>query len=288
VFGLLIHAVAVADARGRLAMRVANGVQFVGLAIVPAAAVWLAPTVGGALAASGIAWAALGGTVVLRRGTGRWRGEVSQAASALLRFGLPRVPGDAALMGLLALPAVVASHRFGVIVAGHLAFAITVGSALGSLMAPLGTVFLPVASARVARGEWVEVRRGARRLLGLGLAVVVPLSVVVFVIAPVVVRLILGVGFDAAVPLVRIVTMAGVGFAIYVLLRNLLEASVTTALNTRNLLMALAVFGVGALWAATPTELAGAVAGGFIALAAGTAWAAQRVLAGSRGEVGVP
>ena len=263
--GVTMHILAYGYFRGHLRMKRANTLQMINIGLVPLAAFAIPNLrVAGILWITGITWSLLAGGVLLTTvlgeiGIREFRApDLGRRIRELLRYGLPRLPGDLALTALLTLPATIAAHRSGMEAAGHMAFAIAILGMIGSFFSPIGLVLLPSASAMVARGEVQGLRRNVGRLLVVGIGVTGLGVGLLILIAPTLVTWYLGPEFRSAAGVVRVIGLGAVPYVVYLLLRAPLDAVTVTALNARNLLVGLAVFVI--LAAAVPNT-------------AGAAWA---------------
>jgi len=243
--GVALHSVVYAVYRGQGKMANANALQFVNLGIMPVAAFVFAE--GGAsavLLAMGLAWLLFAGMAAIHVITSErlgWLGipSVRAHAGTLLRFGLPRVPGEFALIGLFAIPALIAVRAHGVVVAGQFSAAISILTIAGGVFAPIGLVLLPRISAQAAAGDLAGVRRLVVRVLTGGILLAGAGAVAGVVVIPVLVRWYFGEAFMAAVPIFRVCLMGAVPYVIYVLMRNILDALDVKAVNSRNLIISL-------------------------------------------------
>ena len=254
--GLTLHTLGYAWHRGRTGWTTANLLQVGALALTPPVAVYAAEgSVALALEFTGGVWSVVGLVglaLAALRSSRPTLGAIRAEGRELLRYGLPRVPGELALFGMLALPPVMVAHREGLAAAGFVSFALSLVQLVASALAPVGTLLLPVVSADAARGEWGRIRHTVDRMLLAGVGVAILLAAGVTLGAPEIIRLLLGEQYLAAAPLVRWIAPAAVPHAVYLVLRNPIDAVAVHPHNTRNLLVALALlalllgpFGVG-------------------------------------------
>jgi O-antigen/teichoic acid export membrane protein len=157
----------------------------------------------------------------------------------LLRFGIPRVPGEFALVGLFALPALIALRANGVVAAGQFSAGLSLLSLVSSVFAPVGLVILPRASAQAAVGDLAGLRRLVVRILSGGMILVIIAVAIGEIVVPIFVRWYFGPEFVVAIPVFRACLLGAIPFVVYVLLRNILDALDVRALNSRNLLITL-------------------------------------------------
>jgi O-antigen/teichoic acid export membrane protein len=161
--------------RGRLQVRRGNALQILHAALIPVAAVLLIGRGGQATSAlwmigAGTCLLALLSAVVLFRSI-RWdftRSEIRASFDILMRYGLPRVPGDLANAGLYALGPLLAAHSLDMHAAGMLAIGLQFVTVLAAAFTPLGLVLLPRLSRTLARHGDERVRE----ILPMAIAVV--------------------------------------------------------------------------------------------------------------------
>jgi O-antigen/teichoic acid export membrane protein len=246
--GIMLHTVVYGWLRGKFSYTRANALQVVNLAVVYLAAFAIpgldaaaVVTVQGAacsLIACAFVWPDLR-SVALRAHT---RSELLQRGLELVRYGVVRIPGEVALGLLFALPVVVTAHYRGVEEAGFVGLGVSLATMIGAVIAPLGRILLPTASAMAASGNLGLLRRETMRLLMICVAVAVAGVAVVGLLAPWLIDLFFGERFKPATPYVRVVLLSAVPYVLYVVFRSILDALHVRAFNSKNLLVALGIF----------------------------------------------
>jgi O-antigen/teichoic acid export membrane protein len=255
--GLAMHLMVYAIFRGRQRMSVANTLQLLNNGVVPITVFLIAPrSAATVLAFTGAAWIAFSGVALLTlilssRKQESGTAKVSEHLRVLLRFGLPRVPGEFALIGLFAIPSLIALREQGIVQAGHFSAGMSILTTIASGFAPIGLVVLPRASAQVATGNIGGMRQLVLRLVGGGVSIAAAAVILGEVLIPYFVRWYFGAAFEPAIPVIRICILGAVPYSVYVLLRNFLDALDVKAVNGRNLAISLAVLVV--LCLARPT-----------------------------------
>lgn len=245
--GLVIHGLVYAVFRGRGEMGLANSFQLLNNGIVPVAAFLLTRHDAAAvLTATGAAWivtsSAAATIALVRTDSDEIAGRsVMDHLRLLLRFGLPRVPGEFALVGLFALPALIALRAQGVVAAGQFSAGMSLLAIVSSAFAPVGLVILPRASAQAAMGDLEGLRRLVLRMLGGGMSLVVAAVVAGELLIPPFVEWYFGEAFVPAIPVFRICLLGAIPYVVYVLLRSILDAMDVRAVNGRNLTITLAL-----------------------------------------------
>lgn len=245
--GVAVHAMVYAVFRGRGEMRMANSLQLFNNGIVPVAAFLLAPHHAATiLTVTGITWIVTGGIALVavpameEREVSREHG-MRDHLTLLLRFGLPRVPGEFALVGLFALPALIALRVHGVAAAGQFSAGLSLLTIVSGVFAPVGLVLLPRASAQAATGDLLALKHFVVRMLAGGIVLVVIAVVIGELLIPQFVGWYFGKDFVPAIPIFRACLLGAIPYVIYVLLRNVLDALDVRAVNSRNLIISLVV-----------------------------------------------
>ena len=273
--GLVVHATAYAYFRGHLAMIRANLLQFVNLGLVPLICfLALHNSAQQILLLLGTSWC-----VVAVAGLCLTPVHCIFTASRietyeLLRYGIQRMPGDFILMAFLALPVIFVAHRNGVQQAGFVAFGMSVLSMIAALFTPIGLVLLPKAGGLLAKGENMQLRSHVVGVIKACSAVSGIATILLFVLAAQIVHIYLGPGFRPAAKVLQLIILSAVPYALFSVLRNLIDAfhrNAVTALITAagfvvfvvasginlfhsadqvlvSLLLGMCTLGVGACW----------------------------------------
>ena len=245
--GITLHSLVYAIHRGRSEMRFANTLQMIDLGLVPLLAFALGKrTAAGVLGTTGLAWVVVAGVALIHVvyvERDKWHGGVSvrQHLRVLLRFGLPRVPGELALVGIFALPALIAVRTQGVVVAGQFSAAMSLLTIASGAFAPVGLVILPRASAQAASGDIAGVRRLVIRILVGGTFLSVAGVILGEVLIPPFIRWYFGPAFVPGIPVFRTCLLGAIPYVVYVLMRNILDALDVRPINARNLMISLTV-----------------------------------------------
>lgn len=245
--GITLHSMVYAIHRGRSEMGIANTLQMINLGMVPLFAFILGQrTAAGVLGTTGLVWVVVSGIALVHLvyiERDNWHGSVSikQHLRVLLRFGLPRVPGEFALVGIFALPALIAVRTQGVVVAGQFSAAMSLLTIASGSFAPVGLVILPRASAQAAAGDIAGVRQLVIRILVGGTLLSVAGVIVGEILIPPFIRWYFGPAFIPGIPVFRTCLLGAIPYVVYVLMRNILDALDVRPINARNLIISLAV-----------------------------------------------
>jgi O-antigen/teichoic acid export membrane protein len=246
LLGLVFHSILYSYLRGKVAVGRANVLQLINNCLVPLVVFALfhkdAATV---LRNLGLAWILVTGILfVFTPVTMSWR-NLFQESRELLRYGIQRVPGDFALTALLALPAIFAAHLGGVRQAGFVAFGLAIVNMIGSVFAPVGIFLLPKISRAIGSGSFQTVRSEIVLIRRLTLILSGAAVLCAELLSGRMINLYLGHDYVSAAGIVSILAVGGLPLSFYYALRSALDAFHHRAVNTLNLVVALALFLAG-------------------------------------------
>lgn len=249
ILGLVVHLSCYSYFRGRLLMAKANIMQLINLGTVPVVAVIYGHTTDEVLTIMGVSWLLISFVFLLYIVKGlQWDINIYQSTKEIFSFGVQRVPGDFGLAALLALPAIITAHLSGVKEAGYVAFATSLFNMAGSAFAPVGLILLPKASQLIAEGDMQTLKHYMRRLIKISLILSLTGLILFEIFADKIIDIYLGRNFFDLVLIARTVMIGSVAYVIYVSLKSIIDAYYKKAVNTRNILLSLALFlGLSAL-----------------------------------------
>ena len=160
----------------------------------------------------------------------------------LVRYGAARVPGDQFRLALLALPSIFIAHVSGIKDAGVVAFGVAVlGLAATSLM-PVSLVLLPVAARYISAGERHNLRIHVLRLAAVATGALILFLIVFEAFTTFIVTSYLGPDFVSNIILLRVTMIGVLPWGLYIILRSVIDAHHTRAVNGRNSAVAFACF----------------------------------------------
>ncbi|MCC6840106.1 MAG: glycosyltransferase [Flavobacteriales bacterium] len=243
--GIALHGVAYGYLRGKPATTAANIIQLMVLAVAPCGAFLLWDDMVAVLWATGIAWAAVPLLGILPSLLVRAKEKMRSERSELLRYGLPRVPGDIALGALLTVPGYVALRTHGLDVSGEVGFGATLLNLAAAAFSPVALLLLPAAAGRLAAGDHAGLERSIGRMTWLVLAASIALVAGFELLSKPLLRLYLGPTGEAYLPMARIIFIGALPFAFFNGMRSVLDAYFHTPRNGVNLVKAFGVLLVG-------------------------------------------
>jgi O-antigen/teichoic acid export membrane protein len=246
LIGTIGHLLCYSYFRGRLSMLKANILQTINIAILPLAVFGFAKDtvnilvlLGGGRCIITLVFLYIIFRQLIVLGL---RKHIVSYSKELLRYSIPRVPGDFGWAALLSLVAFFTAHSAGVTEAGTVAFGISLLVAAGSLLSPIGIVLLPHASRMVAKLEMSELRVFVRKLLLISTSLTF-FGVIIFeMFGGRIIELYLGHRFGDMTLTLKILILASIPYGIFVTMVNIIDSFYIKAMNTKNILISLCFF----------------------------------------------
>lgn len=250
LIGLVAQSTVYGYYRGLLEMVRANALQVVSLSILPVAVVVLlarrksVPLIVEAIGVVTVVLSLAFALPVLRRiREVRWP-RLASLAGELLRYGIPRMPGDFGIAALLAVGPIIATHYLPMAKVAPLLLGISIVTAIGYAVSPVGIVLLSKVSMMLGQGARESVRSRLRNLAAAVPELSVFACVQLLVFADVAVRAWVGPKFLGDQLVVRLLILAIPPYLFYVMLRSTIDAVHVTPYNTQNVLLGLGLHAV--------------------------------------------
>jgi O-antigen/teichoic acid export membrane protein len=248
IMGFAMHSSVYGYYRGRLFMRLANGLEFSNLAAVPLVTVafffrtgsvsFIVTVIGLSMCVCSI----LFGLPIFWKCAKHRPVQVRRRTSEMLNYGLPRLAGEFALGGMMALAPIVASHYVQIGRVAYLLLGASMLTVFATSVAPLGVILLSKASTMISQGRIHVLRTRLDYLVAaiLEMSIFGALQLIVF--AGAIVKIWVGGAFAESTLVIRLLLLGVPFYVFYVALRSVIDATSITAFNSRNILAALTVF----------------------------------------------
>lgn len=271
--------------RGRGRLFAANMAQVLALAGSPWAAFLLFDELDAVCWATGAGWALIALACIapqfrtgLPRGVGRERGD-------LLRYGMPRVPGDLAFGALLTVPVYAVARTHGLAASGEVGFGATLLNITAALFAPMSLVLLPSSASQLASGDHAGLSRRIGHLSRLTLLASLAMTVAFELAAGPILELYLGPTALHYVDMSRIAFLGALPFGVFIGLRSLLDAYYHTPRNGINLTTAFLLLVLGSVFHFVVPTPASLMAWMMVGALGYLGWATWRDVAHVRAEL---
>ncbi len=241
LLGGSLHGIAYGHLRGRSLILWANVLMALNQAVIPVVAIVLfGSSVENILLAMGIGWTAV--SLVFLAFVPMSLGDPWPQVKQLVRYGVPRLPGDLLRLTVFALPSLLVAHVADITSAGGVAFAVAAVGMLGTALAPVGFVMLPVAARLMAQGSIPELRRHVVQIAQVTAIALFVAIVIVELFAPQIVSLYLGPRFAGTADSLRVIVPAALPWGLYMSLGSVIDAHHVNPVNARNMGIAFGVF----------------------------------------------
>jgi O-antigen/teichoic acid export membrane protein len=226
VAGLTFHTVAYGYFRGNLAMEKANALQLVNLGLIPPLVfVIQRRDVRSILLDLGTLTFLVAGITIFTFTP--WQEMIKvqgKRLRELLGYGLQRLPGDLALLGLFTVPITITAHVQGVQQAGFLAFGMLFLTVVSAMFNPIGLILLPKASRMFAAGASFELRHHFLRLLKITVLITGSISIAIGILATPLIRIYLGPDYSIVAGVVRFAAVGTIPYCIFLLSSHIIDA----------------------------------------------------------------
>lgn len=154
-------------------------------------------------------------------------------------FGIPRVPGDFALEGILSLPVFITAHLSSTRNASNLGFAITLISMIGTLTSPISVILLPYSSKLISSKKIDELKKHVNLILFIFAPAAILLTVIFWVFSKNIVKIYLGNFNEDISTSLSFVSVVFLPYTIYMIVRSVNDSYYNDAVNTKNTLYSL-------------------------------------------------
>lgn len=246
IAAISVHGVGYSYLRGKGTLTLANSVQVWALALAPCIALVAFDDMSTILWATGIGWLVAALLAVLRDLLAPSQATSKRERAELLRYGLPRLPGDMALGALLTVPVYVVARTHGLAASAELGFGTTLLNFVAAVFSPVTLLLLPASAAQLAAGDHHGLSTRIGRMVRIMLLASLGIMLAFEVGADLLLHLYLGDAGETYVFSARIVFLGALPFGFYFGLRSVLDAYYHTPRNGVNLLMSFVIFMAGA------------------------------------------
>lgn len=170
--------------------------------------------------------------------------DLKPAIGELASFCFPRVPGEFVLFAYSVVPLIIINHKMGMETSAYFAAATTINTMITPLFSFVGVVLLPLVSKSIVSNQFDEAEKKVK-MLGIIYLIIGLLGIAfVEVFTPFVINILFSQDYQYCVPIVRIMILAVLPNAYYLLLRNPLDAMSKIPYNSINLTISFIVLNV--------------------------------------------
>ena len=244
IVGLSFHSIVYAYFRGKMIFITTNLLQIINMSLIPLAVFIFAQNIEEVFLYSGLIMAIINLIILIKifLVNSFEFDQIKEFIPKLFVYSIQRMPATFGLASLLALPAIFTAHTDGVIIAGYVAFSISLLSLSGQAVAPIGLIMLPKISHLLGEKNFTMIQYYVKKLLIFSLFIVIMGTATYQFFAEDLLHLYLG---EATLDLINIsknIMWGALFYPFFVTLRSVVDAYYVRAYNTVSILVSLVVF----------------------------------------------
>ncbi len=255
LLGICFHALVFGYLRGKQYVYYPNILQLFNIGILPIAVILYAEDVRTVLLTNGLVLIATSFSlflrIVLKNQTVYSKKDFVEDCKDLLKYGLPRVLGDFSLLLLITAPAYLILYiQDDILISGDVAYSFTLLNLVGAAFGPLGLVMVPEIASLMSKGENKLIEQRFFVFLTIGLIATFIGFLIYYFFNDFILQIILGEHYRPSIGEISVTILKGsFGYALYIILRNFLDAIKVRAINSINLLVTLTIYALLMLFA---------------------------------------
>lgn len=170
---------------------------------------------------------------------------ITKPTKHLLQYSIPRTLGDFFLFSFAAYPLIIINGKAGLSETGLFSAAVTINTMITPLFSFVGTILLQRTSESYAANNIRPMVQIINKMLCGYIGIALVSAFIITFMSPFIIRLFFASDFLEAVPICMIISWSLVPNAVYLLLRNPLDALSVFPHNTLNLFLSFAVLAIG-------------------------------------------
>ncbi len=244
LIGLSLHSMIYAYYRGKMIFNHSNLLQIINMGIIPLIVFLFAQNIEDVFMYTGLMMSILSLLVLVKiflSNTFDLK-TTKKYIPKLFTYGIQRLPADFGLASLIALPAIFSAHSEGVIIAGYVAFSISLLSLSGQAVAPIGLIMLPKISHLIGEKDFVLIQYYVKKLFIFSVLIAISGTAIYQLFAKEILQLYLGNVELDLITISKNIMWGALFYPFYVTMRSVVDAYYARAYNTISILIALMVF----------------------------------------------
>jgi len=172
---------------------------------------------------------------------GKWFYLLRDSIQELLVYGLPRLLGDFVLFSFSAAPLIILNSKLGIKATAFFSVGVTLTNMITPLFSFLGLILLPYVSELLGLNQKTKIKLAVNKLLLVYIGLSVVMCIFIFYNANLFVTLLFSSKYLSSIIIIKIIIWSVLPQAIYLLLRNPLDAVSKIPFNTINLIISFLV-----------------------------------------------
>jgi O-antigen/teichoic acid export membrane protein len=171
-------------------------------------------------------------------------------------FSFPRIPGELILFSFTVVPLIIINHKLGMEKTAYFAVATQINLLVTPIFSFVGLVLLPVVSKSIVSSQFAQAEQKVRMIAKIYLIIGILGIAFVELFTTFVIDILFSSDYYNSEPIVRIIILAVLPNAIYLLLRNPLDAASKVPYNTINLMISFIVLNILILLSSSVSAMA--------------------------------
>jgi len=244
IVGLSLHSMIYSYYRGNMMFNHSNFLQMINMGVVPLSVFLFAKNIEEVFLYTGLIVSVISLAVLIKVFLSQSFefNKIKNFIPKLLKYGIQRLPADFGLASLIALPAIFSAHTEGLVVAGYVAFSISLLSLSGQAVAPIGLIMLPKISHLLGEKNFIMIQYYVKKLFIFSIAVSITGTVVYQLFVKEMLQLYLGKIELDLITISKNIMWGALFYPFYVTMRSVVDAYYVRAYNTLSILVSLVVF----------------------------------------------
>ena len=244
IVGLSLHSMVYSYFRGKMIFNYSNLLQIVNMGFVPLVVFIFSKNIQEVFLYTGLMMSAISLTILIRIFLSQSFefGTIKIFIPIIFTYGIQRLPADFGLASLMALPAIFSAHTEGVIIAGYVAFSISLLSLSGQAVAPIGLIMLPQISHLLGEKNFTMIQHYVKKLFIFSLLIAIIGTATYQFFAEELLYLYLGKVELDLIDISKNIMWGALFYPFYVTMRSIVDAYYARAYNTISILASLVVF----------------------------------------------
>ncbi|MEI6817759.1 MAG: oligosaccharide flippase family protein [Bacteroidota bacterium] len=245
LFGLMLHSISYSYLRGKLKITFANILQVINMCIVPLAVFYWSDSLIHLLYFNGLLWVSvsfLSFIYIFRFVKFDKHHHYKPELKEMMRYSIPRVPGDIGYAAYFIFPAIITTHVVGIKEAGFVAFGITILNMVTGFFSPISLILLPKTSYWIANKEFNLLEDNVKKISLIAVLLTIAGTLFFFAFGDKIIELYLGPNYEELIKNTKLILFGSIFFALFICLRSVIDAYFVTARNSKNILISLVVF----------------------------------------------
>jgi len=244
ILGAGYHAIVYGFLRGKFQYGWANIIQFINIGLAPVVSVYFSDSIYEVLKINTIIWlvTSILAFVFLIRKNKQFLTFIKMKHDLirLFYYGLPRVPGDFALLLLISIPSFIVLHIYDdFILSGYVAFSTTLLNLVGASFGPIGLILLPETNKLIKKKEFEKLSHILKRVVKFSIIIAFTGVLIFYLFSNFFLDVLISDSTPLLIKTSRLMMSGGIGYAVFLNLRSVLDAYYFKPVNSYNMLKSL-------------------------------------------------